>query len=327
MIRDLIRAYFKLLASNTENKEEKIRLLNEISKILLNKNNINEALKEYNKKYINLYINANDFSQISINYDIYEKNNVAEILKRDLIYYVSDLLIQNNQGINNFLELLVNLSKAKKINENVEISINDFLKIFETENNIYVNVFGDSGTGKTIITFFICYLLDNNNLNNFYFTDFNDFKNIIKNSMKGNSNSNLNIKAVVFDELKTFGENEIKILNRIRYFNYNQQPIIIFVITHERNEFKHLKNQISLYMYFYKKQYLRIYKKRYIIKSKKLRVLFPSLYKPSINKYVLNDVYFNFSNNLVNEIKNKIYNYEYNAKRNIILDLIESEKE
>ncbi|MEM4757879.1 MAG: hypothetical protein QW184_01875 [Nanopusillaceae archaeon] len=321
MIRDLIRAYFKLLASNTENKEEKIRLLNEISKILLNKNNINEALKEYNKKYINLYINANDFSQISINYDIYEKNNVAEILKRDLIYYVSDLLIQNNQGINNFLELLVNLSRTKKINENVEININNFLNVFRAENNKYINVFGDSGTGKTITTFFINYLINYPISDyNFYFTSFEDFKNFVKECL---NSDNLYINSIVFDELKTFGKNEIKILNRIRYFNYNQQPITIFVITHEKNEFAELKNQISLYVYFYKKQHIRIYKKNYMIRTK-LRVLFPSLYKPTImNNFLLNSVYFNFSNSLINKIKEKIYSYEYNTKKNIILSLLE----
>ncbi|MFH8038893.1 MAG: hypothetical protein QXJ14_02690 [Candidatus Aenigmatarchaeota archaeon] len=316
MIRDLIKAYFKLLISNTENKQQKLILLNELSKFLLNKNNIQDALNEYNIKYINLYINANDFKNILINYDIYKKNEIAEILKKDLIYYISDLLIQNSDAINNFLELLINLSKKIKIDIKEEISINDFINVFKAENNMYVNVFGDSGTGKTVITFFISYLMNNNN---FYFTDFDDFKNFVKNIIE--NDDKLRIKALVFDELKNFTENEIKILNRIRYFNYNQQPITIFLITHEKNEFIKLKNQISLYAYFYKKQHMRIYKKKYIIRSK-LRVLFPSLYKPLLNEYLLNNIYFNFSSNLLKKIKDEIYNYEYSAKKNIILDLL-----
>lgn len=313
MIREFIRAYIKLLLSKSEDIEEKIEFLNFLLKHTLNKNSIEEAISEYNRKYIDLDIYADIKKEdVIISYSIFEKNEIAEILKRDLISYISDLLI-NDAHIKDFAQLLINLSKKKPKNINENITLDDFLKIFKGENNLIFNVFGESGTGKTITTYYIAHLLNNGKLENVYFTTFKEFYEYVKT----NIDNGLDLNAVVFDELKEFPKEYIKVLNRIRYFNKDQKPITFFIISHEKNEYEKIKKQIDYYIYFKEKCKFRIYKRYYEIKTK-MRVLFPTLYKPKIKNYILNSVKLRLSEKMIRYLKFFIEKKEKDAKTEVI---------
>lgn len=333
LLRLILKAYKKILLSDVEDKGEKIYILSKIFEHITGKKHIFDVLKDFERKYSEILVNVsydNGFL-ISQKTKIILRNEAIKYMKAYFFKDVTDLIIfEKIQKA--YLEALEFLKDDRK-EISGELGFIDFLDFLSREEqNVYYNVFGSSGSGKTTISYFLAFLINFgvknikkyleenkpipfiNSFQNFYFTEWQEFHEFVKNSIKNNS---LDLNAVVFDEFQELNKDHVKVLNRIRYFNKNRKPITFFIISHERNEFEKIAKQIDYYIYLYKPFKFRIYNKNYYLKPK-MRLLFPSITKPKINGYVLDNINFNFSKEAFTIIKNAILDIEKKAKWQLI---------
>lgn len=307
------------------NKIENINILNSDIQY---KEGILEYL-EKNKNIEIILIKENLQGQIEINELI---NNIQKINNKIKII----VLINNNKNYNKIEKekILENKTKGKnikyifinKINtENIlKLLLIKNNKINKKEKNLIIKILGNAGSGKTIFTYILIYILSELKNKKVLLIDEDENKTLTKIFIKKHANKNKLINIEITKNIYLLN-NECLINKKINIINYlkniklkNEENKFDYIIIDSNSKYKNIKEYeeiINKKIFLLEPNILEIEKAKKYLNKNKLNIIFNKTNINSIDDEILKNI---INNNIIGNIKyNKIFNLIINNDFNL----------